>query len=462
MKPSGDANQTVAAAQVPSRDLLRAEPNMETPPRNWSPMIWAVVAAFGTYFCMFAFRKPFTVSQYSDVAAWDWQYKTIAVVAQVFGYAVSKIIGVKVVSEMAPRHRAASIIGLILFAELALILFGLIPPPYNILCLFLNGLPLGIIFGLVLGFLEGRQRTEALAAGLCTSFILADGVTKSVGKSLLVAGVSEFWMPAVAGALFLLPLFGFVWMLSQTPQPSAADVAARSQRVQLNAAERTAFFKRYAGGLIPLLLMFFLVSLLKSIRSDFMPDIWKSLGVTTSAELFSYSELCVGLTVTLANGAAVLVINNYRAFQLALATCVVGLVVLLLATLGEQTRVISPFAFMVLIGVGLFLPYVATHTTIFERLIAMTRDRGNLVFLLYLADAIAYLGYIGVMLARNALQPSADFMAFFRPTCYLASLLSLACMVACQLYFARFKPKPREFSSEIRHSAPTVQDADGG
>ncbi|MEZ6080787.1 MAG: DUF5690 family protein [Pirellulaceae bacterium] len=405
-------------------------------------MVWTVVAAFGTYFCMFAFRKPFTVSQYSDVTAWEWQYKTIAVVAQVFGYAVSKVIGVKIVSEMTANYRAASIIGLILFAELALILFGLVPAPYNIFCLFLNGLPLGIIFGLVLGFLEGRQRTEALAACLCTSFILADGATKSVGKALLVAGVNEFWMPAVAGALFLLPLLGFVWMLAQIPQPTAHDVAARSERVPLNAAERRAFFNRYAGGLIPLLLMFFLISLLKSIRSDFMPDIWKSLGITTSPALFSYSELLVGLTVTLANGAAVLVINNYRAFQLALATCIAGCVVLLLATLGEQTQVISPFAFMVLIGVGLFLPYVATHTTIFERLIAMTRDRGNLVFLLYLADAIAYMGYIGVMLARNALQPSGDFMAFFRPTCYVAGVLSLVCMVACQLYFARFGRKP--------------------
>ncbi len=407
-------------------------------------MVWTVVAAFGTYFCMFAFRKPFTVSQYSDMTAWEWQYKTIAVVAQVFGYAVSKIIGVKIVSEMTARYRAASIVALILFAEFALILFGLVPAPYNILCLFLNGLPLGIIFGLVLGFLEGRQRTEALAACLCTSFILADGVTKSVGKALLEAGVNEFWMPAVAGALFLLPQFGFIWMLAQIPQPSAADVAARSERVPLNAIERRAFFNRYAGGLVPLLLMFFLVSLLKSIRSDFMPDIWKSLGIAASPELFSYTELLVGLTVTLANGAAVLVINNYRAFQLALATCVVGFFVLLLATLGQQTQYISSFAFMVLIGIGLFLPYVATHTTIFERLIAMTRDRGNLVFLLYLADAIAYLGYIGVMLARNALQPSGDFMAFFRPTCYIAGLLSLVCMVVCQLYFSRFRNQPAD------------------
>ncbi|MEO8270669.1 MAG: DUF5690 family protein [Aureliella sp.] len=60
-----------------------------------------------------------------------------------------------------------------------------------------------------------------------------------------------------------------------------------------------------------------------SIRSNFMPDIWKSLEIATSPALFSYSELLVGLTVTLANGAAVLVVNNFREFQLALATCLI-------------------------------------------------------------------------------------------------------------------------------------------
>jgi membrane protein YdbS with pleckstrin-like domain len=72
-----------------------------------------------------------------------------------------------------------------------------------------------MVFGLVLGFLEGRRLTEALSAGLCASFIVADGVVKSVGSQLLVLGVSEFWMPVATGAVFALPLVVFVWMLSK-------------------------------------------------------------------------------------------------------------------------------------------------------------------------------------------------------------------------------------------------------
>ena len=448
-------------APIPSPPAPGSAP--EGAPLGWGPILWAVVAAFGTYFCMYAFRKPFTVSQFDDVTAWQWHYKTVAVAAQVLGYGLSKVIGIKVVSEMPANRRGAAIVGLILLAELALILFGLIPAPYNLLCLFLNGLPLGMVFGLVLGFLEGRQRTEALAACLCTSFILADGFTKSVGQALLDAGVSQFWMPSLAGGLFLLPLLGFVWMLQRIPHPTDDDVLARSARVPLTASERHAFFRRYARGLIPLLLMFLLVTVVRSIRSDFAPDIWHSLGVVTTPELFSYSEIWVGLAVTLANGLAVLVTNNYRAFRLALATCVLGFVVLLLATLGQHAGHVSPFMFMVLIGVGLYLPYVATHTTIFERLIAMTRDKGTLVYLMYLADSIGYLGYVVVMLARNvyyapgalhtsgAIPTPGDFMAFFRPTCYLVGLVSLVCMLACQLYFAHVH---RDFQAGLRREAP--------
>ncbi len=53
---------------------------------------------------------------------------------------------------------------------------------------------------------------------------------------------------------------------------------------------------------------------------------------------------------------------------------------------------------MVLFGLGLYLPYVTVHTTVFERLLAMTREKGTIAFLLTLADSAGYLGYIGVMI----------------------------------------------------------------
>ena len=163
---------------------------------------YCIIAAFGTYFCMYAFRKPFTAATYEGLSFFGVGLKTALIAAQVAGYTLSKFLGIKFVSEMSPGRRAIAIIGLILVAELALILFAITPAPWNIVWLFLNGLPLGMIFGLVLGFLEGRKTSEALAAGLCASFILSSGFVKSVGRILIEKyQVDIFWMPFLTGLI---------------------------------------------------------------------------------------------------------------------------------------------------------------------------------------------------------------------------------------------------------------------
>ncbi len=83
------------------------------------------------------------------------------------------------------------------------------------------------------------------------------------------------------------------------------------------------------------------------------------------------------------------------------------------ALLGLWLGVLSPFVFMALHCLGLYLPYIAVHTTLFERLIAMTHDRGNIAYLMTLADAVGYLGLVVVLLARNALGPPREFLPFF-------------------------------------------------
>ncbi|ODU01127.1 MAG: hypothetical protein ABS79_02250 [Planctomycetes bacterium SCN 63-9] len=358
---------------------------------------WCATAAFGAYFCMYGFRKPFTSAAYDGLSAWGLGYKSVLVQSQVLGYMVSKFIGVRVVSAIRPEWRAAGILGLIGFAELALFLFAIIPPPYHLVCFFLNGLPLGMVFGLVLGFLEGRRMTEALAAGLVASFILADGVTKSVGAQLLRLGVSELWMPCVAGLVYLPFLVFFVWMLSRIPPPSAVDVEHRGERIPMTRSDRSAFSARYAFGLICIVAVYTLTNILRGIRADFAPEIWKGLGWIASPEDYSRSELPVMLGVVAACGLTVLIRDNRRAFHASMGVAMAGLVLVVLAALGWQTGRIGAFPFMVTVGLGIYLPYAAVHTTIFERLIAMTRDRGNICYLMALADAFGYLGYVVVL-----------------------------------------------------------------
>ena len=402
---------------------------------------YCIVAAFGTYFCMYAFRKPFTAATYEGIEWLGIGYKTILVTAQVTGYTLSKFIGIKVVSEMPARYRAISILGLIGIAEIALLLFAVTPVPWNFVWLFVNGLPLGMVFGLVIGFLEGRQVTEALSAGLCASFIVSSGYVKYVGQTLIQDyGVDPFWMPFLTGLLFVLPLFLFVWLLSQIPPPSREDESLRTKRSTMDRAERRAFFRRHAIGLVGLIAVYVLLTIVRSIRDDFAVEIWQELGVENEPEVFARSELWVMLGVVVVNGFAILIRNNRVAFLASIGLLGIGFAVILAAVMGQRWGNLSPMAFMVLLGLGMYVPYVAFHTTVFERMIAAFRETGTIGYLMYLADAIGYLGYVGVMIYRNTASERMNFLGLLIWVSLAVAVISTALTLFLSFYFNKNLP----------------------
>lgn len=405
------------------------------------PAAWAVVAAFGTYFCMYGFRKPYTAADYADSSFWGFDFKTILVVTQVAGYTLSKFIGIKVVSEMPPHRRAIGIVVLIATAWASLAVFGLLPRPWNTIGLFVNGLSLGVVFGLVLGFLEGRQLTEALVAGLCASFILAGGVTKTVGAWLLASGVPEDWMPFAAGGVYIVPFAVSVFLLSRVRPPTANDMAERTERFTMTRSERWALYRRYAPGLTAIVAVYLMATVIRSLWDDFAPELWSGLGEPAEPGTFATSVLWVAIGVLVVNALAVRVRDNRAAFHVSLLTCGAGLVVLSGALIAHSVGAVSAFPFMVLVGFGLYLPYVAIHTTVFERMLAMTRERGNLGFLMYVADAFGYLAYVGVLIARNVAKEPAGFLPLFVVLCWTAVVLSTACLVVTWRYFAVRTPQ---------------------
>src|SRR5262249_41955219 len=169
---------------------------------------------------------------------------------------------------------------------------------------------------------------------------------------------------------------------------------------------------------------YLLLTILRSVRSDFAVEIWQGLGVQ-EPKVFAWSEIAVMLGVVFVNGAAILIRDNRRAFFTALATSVGGFLLVLFALVGLSLQQLPGIAFMVLLGLGLYIPYVAVHTTIFERLIALLRDRGNLGYLMYLADAFGYLGYVGVMVVRDFVYRGA-----MAGSTFLDLVITVACVTA--------------------------------
>lgn len=407
------------------------------------PIVFTVVAGlagFLAYFAMYAFRKPFTAATFDAVPGWHLalDYKIALVVAQVAGYALSKFIGVKVISEIRPEQRAKAILGLIGLSWVALLGFALIPAPWNVVTLFLNGLPLGMIWGLVYGFMEGRRVSEVLAAMLCASFIISSGVDKSVGVWLMqVWHVDRFWMPAATGALFMPVLLVSVWVLSALPPPDERDVAERVLRKPMNAQQRLSFLKAYAPGLIAIIGSYILLTAFRDYRDNFAAEIWAALGYAGNAAVFSASEVPVAVISLAVMAAIMLVRDNRRALLVIHAMVGGGCALVGLSTLAFQAHLLSPMQWMILTGSGLYMAYNPVNAVLFDRLVAVSGRVGTAGFLIYVADSSGYLGSVGVLLWRNFGSASLDWLQFFIVGAYVTGIAGTIGTLFAALYFLR-------------------------
>lgn len=400
----------------------------------------AGLAAFSAYFAMYAFRRPFAAATFAHVGGWSLavDYKTALIVAQVIGYALSKIMGVKLISELGSRHRAASIFGLILLSWLALVLFAVTPAPWNVAWLFFNGLPLGLIWGLVYAYVEGRRTSEVIGAILCASFILSSGVVKSVGRWLLdTTTISEFWMPAAAGAIFFPMLAISVYVLTLLPPPDAGDRAERTARAPMNAGQRAAFFQRHAAAIIPLIAAYVLLTALRDFRDNFATEIWTALGYKDVATMFTASEIPVALLSLVTIGALITVRDNMRALLLVHGVIAAAAVLIAGATLAHHMGVLGPAGWMILVGAGLYMAYTPFNAILFDRIIATTREVGTAGFLIYLADSFGYAGSVGLLLFRDFTAIRLDWLGFFEAEAYATAALLIIGSLLSALHFTR-------------------------
>lgn len=401
-------------------------------------VIVAGLVAFTAYGCVYALRKPFTAASFEGLTLWGIEYKIALVIAQVAGYALSKFVGIRLISALGQERRAALLLGLIGTAWLSLLGFALSSMPWGVFWMFLNGLPLGMAWGAVFGYLEGRRVTEALAALLCINFILSSGFVKTVGKWLvLTQGVSEFWMPFTAGLLFLPALLGCVWLLEHLPPPSAADRASRNERTAMSGAERKSLFRRYAPGLLLLTGVYLVLTVVRDVRDNFAVELWAELGMGDRPAVLTTAELPIALLILLSVSALALVKSNFRALWLNHAAVIGGALLALAATLMFQRGWLSPFGWMVLSGTGIFLGYILFNGVVFDRLIAAFQEKGNVGFLIYLADSVGYLGSVLVLLWRNFGRSDLSWVRFFGGLCIYGSALIAVLSVVSWWYFER-------------------------
>ncbi|SOD20479.1 DUF5690 family protein [Pedobacter xixiisoli] len=400
--------------------------------------LYAAVVVFLAYTMIFGFRKTFTVATFDGLTIAGYSYKTVLVISQMLGYLLAKFYGIKYISELKRTGRGKIILILTGISWLSWLFFAVVPMPYNIVFLFINGFPLGMLWGVVFSYVEGRRSTDFIGATLAVSFIFASGFVKSVGAWLMSNfGISEFWMPFYTGLVFCIPLAVFVFLMEKIPQPDEEDIKFRTERVAMTSDDRKKFVKEFLGGIIACIVIYCFATIFRDLRDNFSAEMWKEMGFFNQPAIFSKTETPITIIVLVLIGSMVMIKNNFVALKTAHWFIVIGFVIAGASTLVFKFNHISPIAWMTLVGLGLYMVYIPFNAIFFDRLISTFKYASNVGFLIYIADAFGYIGSIGVLLSKEIFKVKLNWVPFFSSSVMILSVVGVVLTFYSLYYFSR-------------------------
>ncbi len=413
---------------------LKADPR---PQNETRVAIYAALVTFLTYATVYAFRKPFTVGSFEqEHSVFGIHYKDALVISQVLGYMMSKFYGIRFISELKNTGRGKIILILVGISWLSLLLFAWVPAPWNIVFLFVNGFPLGMIWGVIFSYVEGRRATDFIGAALAVSFIFSSGFVKSIAKWLMLDfHIADHWIPFATGLVFLLPLLFFVFLLERIPPPSQTDSESKITRLPMNRMERKYFFKQFSIGLVLLIAIYVFLTLFRDIRDNFAADIWNELGFGGQPSVFTATEIPITILVLVLISSMMLIKNNYTAFIVTHWIIIAGFLIAGISSLLFVMHLLPPFAWMTWVGLGLYMGYIPFNCILFDRLIATFKQTGNVGFLMYLADSFGYLASVAVIVSKTIFNPKIQWTTLYSNGVILLSVVGIAATVLALGYF---------------------------
>ena len=401
--------------------------------------LFAGLAAFATYFCMYAFRRPFGAASFTQQAdLYGINFKIFITISQLIGYCASKYIGVKIVSESTYESRGKLILKFILTAFAALFFFAVVPNSIKPVFMLINGLSLGMIWGLVCGFLEGRRTSDILGAILSASFILASGYIKQLGNYLVVThDIPEIWMPFFVGLIFIPITLLSLFLLSCLPEPDEKDKSLKQERLPISKNERWKFFAKFYPGLVALILIYILLTVFRSVRDDFAAEFWKGAGLGGQPGMFSASETPIAFVVTGSLIILYFVKSNQLSYTILNFMMILGVSMLGISGIAYTNGWITPLSFMIISGVGTYMAYVPFGCVLFDNLTALLGLHYTCGFLIAFADAIGYSGTVICYIYKNFFASGLNWHDFLVQFSLLTSAVAVIAFLFSFFYFRK-------------------------
>ncbi len=418
------------SASIPQKEKTISSP--------YSWVAWAAFASFTTYFCMYGFRKPMSATTFDGIRAFGISFKSAIVIAQVFGYMTAKFIGIKFISEVNKARRAAYILSLIGASHVSLLLLALVPKPFNVFFLFTNGLSLGLIWGLVFSFIEGRKFTDLLALILSTNFIFSSGVAKSLGRvSIEYWKVSEIYTPFVTGLLYIPLLLLAVWMLTKIPPPTPEETASRGVRVSLNGKERIALFMQFLTGLVAITVLNLILTILRDVKDNYAVEILRTVKPSFNPAIFAQMETIAAVSVLVLLLLLTGFKNHFKSIAVHHLAISGGLVIILVSAWFLHQRILDPVINLVLYTIGLYVCYNTLQCLFLDRFIAAFKIKGNIGFFFYFMDSVGYLGSCFIIINKEIFSPKLNWLNYFLQVSFILGIIGIVSIVVSWIYFSR-------------------------
>jgi hypothetical protein len=143
------------------------------------------------------------------------------------------------------------------------------------------------------------------------------------------------------------------------------------------------------------------------------------------------------MSVMVVLGLLYLVKNNKRGLLLTYVIMGSGALMVGVGTLLFDGDIIGARTWMILVGLGLYLGYVPYGCVLFDRMIAALGIVATAVFLIYVSDAVAYGGSVGIVLYKVLGQADISKLQFFRYFSYAMSGVCLLFLAISGGYFLR-------------------------
>ena len=181
---------------------------------------------------------------------------------------------------------------------------------------------------------------------------------------MLEMGVNELTMPFVIGSLaFPLLLIG-IYSLTKTPEPNKDDINLRGKRKPITWKESKSIVSLYRWPLCYMFIIYIVLTVLRDIRDNFAVEIWAELGQYSSF-IYTTAELPIAFLVLIFLGILYLIKDNHLALLINARIMLGGALIMILSTILFLVNNYSPIIWMVVTGLGIFLPYILLNGILF-------------------------------------------------------------------------------------------------